>query len=101
MIRLLMAAALIAGGTTFAMAQGAGGGTGGGSSGGAASGGTSGAGGGTGTMRRDDNPAARPGVSASGGIACNGNVCWHTTERYDYPASSGVIVREPGWTPGP
>jgi hypothetical protein len=78
MIRMLLAATLIAGGTTIAIAQGAGGGTG--------------------TVTRDDN---RPAASASGQVVCNGNVCWRTTERYDYPADSGVIIREPGWTPGP
>ena len=66
MIRMLLAATLIAGGTTIAIAQGAGGGTG--------------------TVTRDDN---RPAASASGRVVCNGNVCWRTTERYDYPADSG------------
>ncbi len=25
-------------------------------------------------------------VSASATIVCSGNVCWHATERYEYPA---------------
>ena len=101
MMRIFLAAALIAGGTTVAMAQGAGGGTGGaGGAGGAGagSGAASGAGGGTGTMRRDDN---RPGMAGSGSVACSGNVCWHTTERYDYPADARVTLHERAWTPGP
>ena len=38
-------------------------------------------------------------VSASAGIACVGNVCWHTTERYTYPADARVVVREDSWKP--
>jgi hypothetical protein len=34
-------------------------------------------------------------------IVCTGNVCWHVTERYDYPPSAGVIIHEDTWTPGP
>jgi len=99
MVRLILAAALIAGGTTVVLAQGGAGGAGGaGAAGGSSGGGASGAGGGTGTMQRDDR---RPGVSASGGIVCSGNVCWHTTERYDYPADARVTIHEPAWTPAP
>ena len=65
MIRMLLAAALIAGGTTLVMAQGGAGGAGGAGGG---SGGT-GAGGapstppqsmGSGTMKRTDDPSMRP-----------------------------------------
>lgn len=38
-------------------------------------------------------------VSASAGIACIGPVCWHTTERYEYPAESRVVVHEDSWKP--
>ena len=38
-------------------------------------------------------------VSASAGIACVGPVCWHTTERYEYPADSRVVVHEDSWKP--
>ena len=40
-------------------------------------------------------------MSASAAIVCSGNVCWHTTERYDYPPDARVTIREPAWTPGP
>jgi hypothetical protein len=40
-------------------------------------------------------------ASASAGVACIGDVCWHTTERYTYPAESKVIIREDSWKPGP
>jgi hypothetical protein len=38
-------------------------------------------------------------VSASAGIACVGPVCWHTTDRYEYPTESRVIVHEDSWKP--
>ena len=31
-------------------------------------------------------------LSASAGVACSGNVCWHTHERYEYPPSAGVTL---------
>jgi hypothetical protein len=30
---------------------------------------------------------ALPASSVSAAIACTGNVCWHTPERYEYPPS--------------
>ena len=36
-------------------------------------------------------------VNASAAIACAGNVCWHTHERYDYPASARIVVHEDNW----
>ena len=39
--------------------------------------------------------------TASAFIACSGNVCWHATERYSYPAESRVIVHEDSWKWGP
>ena len=38
-------------------------------------------------------------ASASAAIVCSGNVCWHTTTRYEYPAESRVIVHEDNWKP--
>jgi hypothetical protein len=38
-------------------------------------------------------------VSASAGIACVGPVCWHTTDRYEYPADARVVVHEDSWKP--
>ena len=38
-------------------------------------------------------------ASASAAIVCSGNVCWHTTERYEYPAESQVVVHEDTWRP--
>ena len=40
-------------------------------------------------------------ASASAGIACVGLVCWHTTERYAYPADSRVVIHEDSWKPEP
>jgi hypothetical protein len=41
------------------------------------------------------------GVSASADIACVGPVCWHTTERYEYPPDAKVIVHPNDWKAGP
>lgn len=38
-------------------------------------------------------------VAASAAIACNGNVCWHITERHVYPRGSGIVIREDNWRP--
>jgi hypothetical protein len=38
-------------------------------------------------------------ATASAGIACVGPVCWHTTERYEYPRESRVVVHEDTWKP--
>jgi hypothetical protein len=35
------------------------------------------------------------GVSAA--IACSGNVCWHTQERYEYPPEARVIIHPDDW----
>jgi len=40
-------------------------------------------------------------LTASAGVACNGDICWHTHETITYPSESHVIVREDGWKPGP
>jgi hypothetical protein len=40
-------------------------------------------------------------MSASASIICSGNVCWHTTERYEYPADARVVVHEDSWKPAP
>jgi hypothetical protein len=40
-------------------------------------------------------------LSAMAGIACSGNVCWHTTDRYEYPGAAGVVIHEDAWAPGP
>ena len=40
-------------------------------------------------------------VTASAAIVCVGNVCWHVQERYDYPATAGVVIHEEDWRPGP
>jgi hypothetical protein len=38
-------------------------------------------------------------VSASADIACVTVVCWHTTDRYEYPTESRVVVHENTWKP--
>jgi hypothetical protein len=40
-------------------------------------------------------------ISASAAIVCNGNVCWHTQERYTYPPDAGVVIHEDSWRWGP
>jgi hypothetical protein len=40
-------------------------------------------------------------VTASAAVVCSGNVCWHTTERYEYPVDSRVVVHEDSWKPAP
>jgi hypothetical protein len=40
-------------------------------------------------------------VSASAAIVCNGNVCWHVKESYQYPATAKVIVHPDDWKWGP
>jgi hypothetical protein len=40
-------------------------------------------------------------TAASAAVVCNGNVCWHVTEKYDYPPSAGVIIHEDTWKAGP
>ena len=40
-------------------------------------------------------------ISASAAIVCSGNVCWHTTERYEYPPDARVTIREDSWKPAP
>jgi hypothetical protein len=40
-------------------------------------------------------------LGAWAAIVCSGNVCWHTTESYDYPPSARVIVHEDAWNAGP
>jgi hypothetical protein len=40
-------------------------------------------------------------VTASAAVVCSGNVCWHTHERYEYPATAGVVVHEDDWKWGP
>jgi hypothetical protein len=34
-------------------------------------------------------------------IACSGNVCWHITERYEYPPGARIIIHSDGWRRGP
>ena len=36
-------------------------------------------------------------ASASASVACVGNVCWHTHERYEYPAHTRVVVHDDNW----
>jgi hypothetical protein len=39
--------------------------------------------------------------SASAAIVCQGNVCWHTHEAYEFPHEAGVVVHEDNWHWGP
>ena len=38
-------------------------------------------------------------ASASASIVCSGNVCWHTTDRYEYPSDARVVIHEDTWKP--
>lgn len=38
-------------------------------------------------------------VSASAAVACTGNVCWHTHERYAYPPEARVVIHGDDWHP--
>jgi hypothetical protein len=40
-------------------------------------------------------------VGAFAAIVCQGNVCWHTHEAYDYPHEAGIVVHEDNWRWGP
>jgi hypothetical protein len=40
-------------------------------------------------------------AGASAAIVCQGNVCWHTHDRFDYPREAGVVVHEDDWRGGP
>jgi hypothetical protein len=45
-------------------------------------------------------------LNASAAVVCNGPVCWHTQEAYEYPPTAGVVVHEDNWqcpgrVPGP
>jgi hypothetical protein len=44
---------------------------------------------------------APSGAGASAEIACAGTVCWHTPERYDYPAEANVTIHPNAWRWGP
>jgi hypothetical protein len=36
-------------------------------------------------------------MSASAAIVCNGDVCWHTHEAYEYPPDARVVVHPDDW----
>jgi hypothetical protein len=38
-------------------------------------------------------------ANASAAIACTGPVCWHVSDRYEYPHGSRVIIHEDTWKP--
>jgi len=40
-------------------------------------------------------------VNASAAIVCNGNVCWHAREAYEYPPEARVVVHPDDWRWGP
>ena len=40
-------------------------------------------------------------VSASAEIVCQGRVCWHAHDHFDYPPAAGVVVHEDNWHWGP
>ena len=40
-------------------------------------------------------------ISASAAIVCQGNVCWHTHEAYDFPHEAGIVVHDDNWRAGP
>lgn len=40
-------------------------------------------------------------MSASAVVACSGNVCWHSHDRYHYPRTAHVVVHPDSWHWGP
>jgi hypothetical protein len=40
-------------------------------------------------------------ATASAAVVCSGNVCWHSTERYEYPAEARIVVHPDNWRWGP
>ena len=36
-------------------------------------------------------------AGASAAVVCSGRVCWHTHDRYDYPANARVVVHDDDW----
>ena len=36
-------------------------------------------------------------ASVSAGIACRGNVCWHTQGRYEYPHEARIVIHPDDW----
>jgi hypothetical protein len=36
-------------------------------------------------------------MNASAAIVCNGDVCWHAHEAYEYPPDARVIVHPDDW----
>jgi hypothetical protein len=40
-------------------------------------------------------------MGASAAVVCQGNVCWHTHESYEYPPSARVIIHPDNWQGGP
>jgi hypothetical protein len=39
--------------------------------------------------------------NASADVACAGHVCWHVTERYEFPPRAHVVVHPDDWHWGP
>ena len=40
-------------------------------------------------------------TGAAAAIVCSGNVCWHTHERFEYPADAHVVIHPDDWRWGP
>jgi hypothetical protein len=40
-------------------------------------------------------------ATASAEIACRDGVCWHVSERYQYPPGARVVIHPEGWRWGP
>jgi len=40
-------------------------------------------------------------MRASAAVVCTGNVCWHATDKYDYPPDARVTIHEDTWEAGP
>jgi hypothetical protein len=41
--------------------------------------------------------AALPMTNAAAEIVCSGDTCWHTHERYEYPADARIVVHPDNW----
>ena len=40
-------------------------------------------------------------IGASAAIVCQGTVCWHVHDSYQYPPSARIIIHPDDWSGGP
>lgn len=40
-------------------------------------------------------------LTASAGIVCSENVCWHTPDQYSYPPDARIVIHDDSWRADP